>query len=117
MDREQTKEEEKEEGKKEEDKEQVIPDWEKIDNDAFKRIRERVNNYVNNGWYNRVNKKPITMNLVKKIFKNIVSGEFDNTKEAYKFYADNVYEDEQKIRSLSNRADRNKDMIHVYDQV
>ena len=37
-------------------------------NYAFKKIRERVNNYVNNGWYDKVGKKSITMNPVKNFF-------------------------------------------------
>ena len=52
---------------KEEKKEETISDWVKVGNYVFKRIRERVNNYVSNGWYSRVNKKSITMNPVKKI--------------------------------------------------
>ena len=41
----------KEEGKKEEKKEETILDWLKVGNHEFKRIRERVNNYVNKGWH------------------------------------------------------------------
>ena len=81
MHKEQTKEEEKEEKK-----EETIPDWVKVGYYAFKRIRERLSNYKNNGWYSKVGQKSIT-----KIFRKLVSGKFNNAQEAKKFYLDNVY--------------------------
>ena len=102
---------------KEEKKEETIPDWIKVGNYTFERIRESVNNFVNKGWHSKVNKKSITINPVKHFLQNIVSGKFNNADEARKFYLDNAYEDEQKIRSLDNQTDRNKEIIEVYDQV
>ena len=84
---------------------------------AFKRIRERVNNYVDSGWHSKVSKKSITMNPVKKILQDIVNGKFNNAKEAKEWYKRAVYEDEQKIEKLYNETGRNKDMIDLYDQV
>ena len=49
--------------------------------------------------------------------QDIVSGKFNNAKEANKMSLDNVYGDEEKIRRSDNRTDHNKDMIEVYDQV
>ena len=86
-------------------------------NFEFKRIRERVNSYVNNGWYSKVSKKSITMNPVKKVLQDIVSGKFNNAEEVKKMYLSNVYVDEQQIRKPGNRTDSKKDMIEVYDQV
>ena len=71
---------------KEEKKEETIPDWIKVGDYTFKRIRQRVNNYVNKGWHSKVNKKSITMNPVKNVLQNIVSGKFNNAEEARKFY-------------------------------
>ena len=101
----------------EEKKEETIPNWVKLANYAFKLIRERVNNYINNGWYTKVLKKSITMNPVKTFLQYIVSGKFNNAEEAKKMYLDNVYGDEQKIRKSDNRTDCKKGTIEVYDQV
>ena len=103
---------------KEDKKEETIPDWIKVGNHTFERIKQRVNNYVNKRWHSKVDKKSITMNPVKIFVQNIVSGKFNNAEEARKFYLDNVYGDEQKqkIKRLHNQTDRNKDMIEVYDQ-
>ena len=45
------------EEKEEEKEEEIITDWVKVGNYAFKRIREGVSNYVNNGWCCKVGKK------------------------------------------------------------
>ena len=103
--------------KKKEEKEEITPDWVKVGNYAFKRIRERVNSYVNNGWYSKAGQKSISMNPVKKILQDILSGEFNNAKEAKNMYLNNLYGDEEKIRKSGNKTDRKKDMIEVYDQV
>ena len=57
------------------------------------------------------------MNPVNMFLQNILSGKFNNAEEARKLYLDNVYGDEPKIKRLDNQADRNKDMIEIYDQV
>ena len=106
-----------EEQTKEEKKEQATPDWIKEGNHTFERIRERVNDYVNEGWHSKVDRKSITMNPVKNYLQNIVSGKFNNGEEARKFYLDNVYGDEQTIKRLDNQTDCNKELIEVYDQV
>ena len=59
---------------KEEKKEETIPDWVEVGKYAFKRIRERVNNFVNNGCYSKVRKKSIAINPVKIFLQDIVSG-------------------------------------------
>ena len=86
-------------------------------NYAFKRIRERVNSYVNNGWYSKAGQKSISMNPAKNFLQDILSGEFNNAKEAKNMYLNNLYGDEEKIRKSGNKTDRKKDMIEVYDQV
>ena len=73
-----------EEEKKEEKKEETISDWVKVGNHTFERIREKVNNYINNAWYSKVGKKSIKMNLVKFFLQNMVIGKFNNPKEAEK---------------------------------
>ena len=50
----------------EEEKEEKIPDWVKVGNHAFKRIRERIYNYMNKGWHSKVDGESITMTPVKK---------------------------------------------------
>ena len=55
-------------------KEETIPDWIKVGNRTFERIRERVSNYVNKGWQSKLDKKSITINPVKDFLQNIVSG-------------------------------------------
>ena len=57
------------------------------------------------------------MNPVKHFLQNIVSGKFDDEKEAKEMYINNVYKGEQKIRRLDSKTDCNKDMIDIYDQV
>ena len=47
----------------------------------------------------------------------MVSGKFNNAKEAKNMYLNNVYGDEEKLRKSDNRTDHRKDMIEVYDQV
>ena len=64
-----------------------------------------------------MDKKSITTNPVKCFLQNIVSAKFNNAEEARKFYLDNFYGDEKKIKRLDNQKDHNKDMIEVYDQV
>ena len=86
-------------------------------NHTFERIREGINNYANKPWPSKVNKKSITMNPVKNVLQNIVSRKFNTAEEAIKFYLDNVYGDEQKLRRLDNQTDSNKDKIEIYDQV
>ena len=49
-------------------KKETISGWIKISAHSFKRIRERVNNYVNNGWHSKVDNKSITKNSVKCFF-------------------------------------------------
>ena len=53
----------------EEEKEETIPDWVKVANHAFKRIRERVDNYMNKGWHYKVDGKSITMAPVNFFYK------------------------------------------------
>ena len=53
-----------EEEKKTRKKEETIPDQIKVGNHTFRRIRERVNNYVNKGLHNQIGKEVITMNPV-----------------------------------------------------
>ena len=50
---------------KEGKKEETIPDWIKVGNHTFERIRENFHSYVNKGWHSKVNKKSMTMNPVK----------------------------------------------------
>ena len=50
---------------------ETIPDWIKVGNHTFERIRERANNYVKKGWHSKVNKKSITMNPVKMFLYKI----------------------------------------------
>ena len=57
------------------------------------------------------------MSLVKHFLQNIVSGKFDDEKDNKEMYINNVYKGEQKITRLDSKADRNKDMIDIYDQV
>ena len=103
--------------KKKKKKEETIPDWVKGGNHTYERITEKVNNYKNNRWYSKVGKKSITMHPANIFLQDIVSGKFNNAKEANKMSLDNVYGDEEKIRRSDNRTDHNKDMIEVYDQV
>ena len=56
------------------------------------------------------------MNPVKKILQNIVSGKFNDEKEAKNMYSNNVYVNQQRIRMSDNKTDHKKDMIEVYDQ-
>ena len=74
-------------------------------NHTFEGIRERVHNYVNKGWYSKVNKRSIAMNHKNFFLQNIVSGKFINAEEATKFYLENVYGDKQKNKKArqSNR--------------
>ena len=51
---------------KEEEIDETIPDWVKVGNYEFKRIKERVQNYVNKRFHAKVDNKTITMNPVKK---------------------------------------------------
>ena len=44
------------------------------------------------------------MNPMKDFLQNIVSGKFNNAEETRKFYLDNVYGNEEKIRRLENQA-------------
>ena len=57
------------------------------------------------------------MNPVKYFLQNIVSGQFNDEREAKEMYINNVYKEEQKVRNLDSKTDRNKDMIDIYDQV
>ena len=57
------------EEKEEDKKEETIPGWIKISVHSIKRIRERVNNYVDNGWYSKVDNKSIKMIPIKKFYK------------------------------------------------
>ena len=98
-------------------KEKTIPDWVKVGNYSFERIKEKVNEYVNKGWHSKVGKKSITMNPVKIFLQDIVSGKFNNAGKAKKMYLDNAYEYEQKMIKSDNGTDCKKDMIKVYDQV
>ena len=66
-------------------------------NHTFERIRKGVNNYVNKGWHNKMDKKSIAMKPVKIFLQNILSGKFANAEESKKCDFDNVYGDEQKM--------------------
>ena len=57
------------------------------------------------------------MNAVKMFLQDIVSGKFNNAKEAKNMYLNNVYGDEEKIRMSDNKTDHKKHMVEVYDQV
>ena len=51
--------------KKKRKKEETIPDWIKVGNHTFKKIRKRVNNYVNKGLLSKKGKEVTTINPVK----------------------------------------------------
>ena len=72
---------------------------------------------MDKGWHSKVGKKSTAMNPVKKILQDRVNGKFNNAEEAKEWYKSAVYEDDQKIKKLDNKTDRNKDMINLYDQV
>ena len=65
----------------EEEKDETIPNWIKVRNHAFKRIRERVDKYMNKGWHSKVDGKSITNGSVKNLLQNIVNGKFNNAEE------------------------------------
>ena len=79
-----------EEQAEQEEKEETISDWVKVRNHAFKRIREKVDNYMNKGWHSKVDGKSITMAPVKSFLQNIVNGKFNNAKEAKNWYLNNL---------------------------
>ena len=53
----------------EEKKEETIPDWRKVGNYEFKRIREKIVNYIKKGWDSKVGNKQVTMTPVKNFYK------------------------------------------------
>ena len=66
----------------EKEKEEIIPDWVKVGNHAFKRIKERADNYINKGWHSKLDGKSTAVAPVKNFLQNIVNGKFNNAKEA-----------------------------------
>ena len=86
-------------------------------NNEFKRIRERVDNYVDKKLHAKVDSKLVAMNPVKFFLQDIVNGSFSNAEEAKKDYINNIYGDEKKVRKAYNKPNRIKDMRDPHDKV
>ena len=57
------------------------------------------------------------MNRVKIFLEYITDKKFNNVEEDRKWYLNNIYDQENKIRGVDNKNNRNIDILNLYDSV
>ena len=57
------------------------------------------------------------LNRVNSFLEDIVNKKFDNAEQARIWYANNIFDQEKKIRGIENKTTHNIDMINLYDSV
>ena len=82
-----------------------IPEWVEINDYAFNKLKDEINDAVNKNLGPKISGKKTTYVHLQDFLQDILNGKFNDRKDAKTYYTDNIYDRyERKIRELNTRA-------------